>query len=377
MGGDVSERLIEIRDGRGILIGFAERSDIVAVVLEALADVASDAARTTPDDATEARLALDRLACFAANWKAKRPPHIALSPEQIHSIAEGEIPGGWEEYDDAPDPEKVREYVNAAADTILAEPVRELVDFIYAHKKFGDEPYFWFVEWSTGLAYRVQIVRDLLPPRKADTGTVSTEAPDTAEQADAGEDGPVKGASTEPCDIPAESGESEVREALRKFDQAHTPWVVKALTRGWITEEGKEAWNRDVAPHMFRLYAFLPDKAPESEASAGSGDVCPDTTEATFSATRDGAKLTLGASGTFEEEPFCGPGSFEPAAPYGTVDAHLAEQMKDPEFRAEYLRGAARVAAEDGETVLRKLKRDVDAMAKILPSVLELLERAI
>jgi len=34
---------------------------------------------------------------------------------------------------------------------------------------------------------------------------------------------------------------------------------------------------------------------------------------------------------------FCGPGAFEPAAPYGTVDAHLAEQMKDPEFRAEYL----------------------------------------
>ena len=210
-----------------------------------------------------------------------------------------------------------------------------------------------------------------------ETGAVSAESPDTGDQANAGEDGPVKGASTEPCDIPAESGESEVREALRKFDQAHTPWVVKALTRGWITEEGKEAWNRDVAPHMFRLYAFLPDKAPESEASAGSGDVCPDTTEATFSATRDGAKLTLGASGTFEEEPFCGPGSFEPAAPYGTVDAHLAEQMKDPEFRAEYLRGAARVAAEDGETVLRKLKRDVDAMAKILPSVLELLERAI
>jgi len=77
--------------------------------------------------------------------------------------------------------------------------------------------------------------------------------------------------------------------------------------------------------------------------SCPSGDASPET-----------EARPVGSGGTF-----CGPDSFEPAAPYGTPDAHLAEQMKDPAFRAAYLQEAARAVGEEDYSELRNAARDL------------------
>ena len=128
--------------GHDVLI---PRSAFEAVALKVLADVASDAARSAPNHAKEAALALGRLACFAASWEANRAHDIPIPPEDC-----GERPGcracglGCGEEEDAPEEgdngwspsppftEPVIVSRCANPDTIPAEPVRELVERIHA-----------------------------------------------------------------------------------------------------------------------------------------------------------------------------------------------------------------------------------------------------
>jgi len=113
-----------------------------------------------------------------------------------------------------------------------------------------------------------------------ETGTVTTESPDTGDEADAGEDGPVEGASesdVDPDTIPAE--------LVRELDRALMAWSVRVLGGNKLSKEVKQDWNELVAPQWGVISHAL---------------------------------------------------DLSPPKPHGTVNAHLAEQMEDPEFRAAY-----------------------------------------
>ena len=236
------------------------RSVFEAVVREVLADIneASVAAGETIEDL---RKACDELGIphrDGCNDGASRATKTA------DSAAEGTT-GANESGADPEEPTFSPGYQN----TISADSVRQLMDGlrVWTIRHWNDLPQNVREDWGYMVAEHYAAVAGVsFDPFPPDTGTVSAESPDTGDQADAGEDDPVKGASAEPCDISS------------------------------------------VIMHKYRRFV---------NPSAGSGDA------------------------------FCGPGSFEPAAPYGTPDAHLAEQMKDPEFRAEYLREAADERTDD------------------------------
>ena len=128
------------------------------------------------------------------------------------------------------------------------------------------------------------------PRDKPETGTVTTESPDTGDEADAGEDGPVEGASesdVDPDTIPAE--------LVRELDRALMAWSVRVLGGNKLSKEVKQDWNELVAPQWGVISHAL---------------------------------------------------DLSPPKPHGTVNAHLAEQMEDPEFRAEYEAEGEKLAPE-------------------------------
>jgi len=164
-------------------------------------------------------------------------------------------------------------------DTVPADSVRQLMDGlrVWTIRHWNDLPQNVREDWGYMVAEHYAAVAGVsFDPFPPDTGTVSAESPDTGDQADAGEDGPVKGASesdVDPDTIPAEP----VRE------------LVEAIA---------------ARQHVLHL-------------KFGCGHpACVRTTKALLA-----VKAHL-----------AGPGK----PPHGTVDAHLEEQMKEPEFRAAF-----------------------------------------
>ena len=129
-----------------------------------------------------------------------------------------------------------------------------------------------------------QFADNLRPCDIPETGTVSAESPDTGDQADAGEDGLVKGASESdvgPDTIPAEVVREIVDKVIYWADEMHRLVHIHGLPR-------------ELTDGFDSLVAWIADL--------------------------DGAVAPSGQS----------------PAPHGTVAAHLAEQMKDPVFRAAF-----------------------------------------
>ncbi|HUW08551.1 MAG TPA: hypothetical protein VM537_02435 [Anaerolineae bacterium] len=251
-----------------------KRSDIVAVMLEALADVATDAARATPHDAKEALLALDRLACFAANWEANRVP-------------------------DAPD-------------TIPIASARELADAVPP-----------FLSNASG------------GPAMTSTSFV----------------GDLKvGGDVVPDTIPADS--------VRQLMDGLRVWTI----RHWndLPQNVREDWGYMVAEHYAALHGVSFDPVTPEELRAMDDKLAPETVPAEpvrelvdledeWFAEVDGrsADEWVDLEGRLHGARAKVKDSLPPRAPHGTVDAHLAEQMKDAAFREQYLREALKMVAAE------------------------------
>ena len=115
-----------------------------------------------------------------------------------------------------PDSERaLRDFIGRPkSDAIPADSVRQLMDGlrVWTIRHWNDLPQNVREDWGYMVAEHYAAVAGVsFDPFPPDTGTVSAESPDTGNQADAGEDGPVKGASESDVDcIPPREGRDYV-----------------------------------------------------------------------------------------------------------------------------------------------------------------------